>query len=582
MKFLAILTALVVSFSPFLITSPVYAATTKPDKPLATTVSHYMEVSVVLIGFDQSLIDVDYLEANLEYEIHPILQVYEISHGSVYNLVFDVNMADSFFTYELRDFLMSVAQIQHVPKFFNSSDDTNLYAVINAVSTEDWLNEHADEFGGIPSDGYTLLIANMSSISNYCHYYSIEYHDLDGYSEKAKYYDTGISFPIVNWMFSWGGHYDFYYIDLSAGDPEYDYSLIGHIPMQYLESENYTVTKMGMTEYVADYAAEAVRNLFAPSYCYSPTYSTSYSVKILLFDNTSRITSLNYTEVINRSLIKSAFESLIPEASWDVEITFEFLPEDVALYSVVEDSVVYDFWTTGHGDDSLHAVYFDYRPIYYYLLTHLDNYVDTSGEAVVIPVFCFIFPSAGNLGATWKEYIMLPSRRDPNGLWGVSLPDMALISHSERDVFAWGYCLSQVVIHEVGHMMGLMHPFSYGSTENYVSSVMAYLPYEYGFSSFDHDAIQRGHGDYLNALTQVEVRERTELIEGILLASVGLVIGVVVSSAFWLWFSKRKKLLPPTLPTYQPSLGIKYCLHCGAEIPNFAVYCPRCGAKQRE
>lgn len=580
LKFFAIFTVLIVSFSLVLSTSPVYAATIKPDKPLATTVSHYIEVSVVLIGFDQDFIDIDYLEANLEYEIHPILQVYEINHGSVYNLIYDVTIADPFFTDDLRDFLMSVAQIQQVPKFFNSSDDTSLYAVIDAVSTENWLNEHADEFGGIPSGGYTLLIANMSSLSNCYHYYSIEYYDLDEYSEKAKYYDTGISFPVVNWMFSWGGHYNFYYIDLSAGDPEYDYSLIGHIPMQCLESKNYTVTKASMTEYVADYAAEAVRNLFVPSYPYSPTYSTSYSIKILFFDNTTRITALNYTEVINASLIKSAFESLIPDASWDVEITFRSLRDDSVLYSVVENSLVYDFWTTGYGNDSLHAVYFDYRPIYYYLLNNLHNYVDTSGEAVVIPVFCFIFPSAGNLGATWKEYIMLPSRRDPNGLWGVALPEMALISHSERDVFAWGYCLSQVVIHEVGHMMGLMHPFSYGLTENYVSSVMAYLPYEYGFSSFDRDAIQRGHRDYLDALSQVEVMESAELIKGALLVSVGLVIGIVVSSAFWLWYSKRKKVVPPTLPPYPPPLIRKYCARCGAEIPTFAVFCPRCGAKQ--
>ncbi|MDH5770113.1 MAG: hypothetical protein OEZ25_02330, partial [Candidatus Bathyarchaeota archaeon] len=241
LKFFFTLTVLIVSFSPFLSKSPVYAATIEPDKPLATTVSHYIEISVVLIGFDQDFIDIDYLKANLEYEIHPILQVYEINHGSVYNLVYDVTMADSSFTDDLKDFLMSVAQIQSVPEFLNSNNDTNLYAAIDAASTENWLNEHADEFGGIPSNGYTLLIANMSSVSNYYHYYSIEYYDLDEYSEKAKYYDTGISFPVVNWMFSWGGHYNFYYIDLSAGDPEYDYSLIEHIPMQCLESKNYTV-----------------------------------------------------------------------------------------------------------------------------------------------------------------------------------------------------------------------------------------------------------------------------------------------------------------------------------------------------
>ena len=580
MNFFAILTVLVVSFSPILSVSTVYAATTEPDKPLATAVSHYTEISVVLIGFDPDFIDIDYLKANLEYEIHPLLQVYEVNHGSVYNLVYDVSLADPSFINELRAFLSSHAQPQEVPEFLNYENDTSLYAVLNATSVENWLNEHANEFGGIPSDGYTLLIANMSNLSSHYHYYSIEYRDLDKYSEKARYYDTGKSFPLINWMFSWGGHHNFYYIDLSAGDPEYDYSLIGHIPIQCLESKNYTVTKTSMTELVADYAAEAVRNLFVPSYVYLPTYSTSYSIKILLFDNTSRITSLNYTDVINPSLIRSAYESFMPNASWSVEITLRSLRDDPKLYSVVEDSLMYDFWETEYGNDKLHVAYFDYRPIYDYLLTNLDDYVDTSGEAVVIPVFCFIFSSEGNLGATWKEYVALPSRRDPNGLWGVALPEMVLISHSERDIFAWGYCLSHVVIHEVGHMMGLMHPFSYGETENYVSSAMAYLTYEYGFSSFDRDAIKRGHGDYLEALSQMEAKEATELIKVFLLVSVGLVIGVVVSSAFWLWYSKSKKAVPPTFPPYPPPLERKYCVMCGAPIPTLAAYCPRCGAKQ--
>ncbi len=578
-----ILLVIVISSQLFFNAPFAYAATTEPDKPLVEAISHYMKISIVLIGFDSKFIDVDYLKGNLEYEIHPILQAYEISHGSVYHLVYDIITADQSFTSELEDFLASITRVQHVPKFLDSHNDTDLYAVIDALSTEDWLHDHSDEFGGIPSDGYTLLIANMSDLSSHYHYYSIEYYDLDGYSKKAKYYNAGvpgISFPIVNWMFSWGGRYRFYYIDLSAGDPEYDYSGTGHIPMQCLEYENRTLTRTSITEYVSDYAAEAVRNLFAPSYCYSPTYSMSYDISILLFDNTSRITSSNYTEVINPSLIKSAFENLVPNSSWNVELTFKSLRDDPGLYSIIEDSVVYDNWTTGYEGDKLHVVYFDYRPIYYYLLRNFHNYVDTSGEAVVLPVFCFVFSSAGNLGATWKEYITSPSRCDPSGLWGVALPEMALISHSERDIFAWGYCLSHVVIHEVGHMMGLMHPFSYGLTEDYVSSAMAYSPYEYNFSVFDRDAIKRGHEDLLRALSNAEVERTAELIRGILLVSVGLVVGIVISSAFWLWYSKRIKAAPPTFPPYPPRPIRRYCTQCGAEIPPFAVYCPKCGAKQ--
>lgn len=60
-----------------------------------------------------------------------------------------------------------------------------------------------------------------------------------------------------------------------------------------------------------------------------------------------------------------------------------------------------------------------------------------------------------------------------------------------------GFGFSNTIIHEVGHMLGLNHPFIYDPTEDFVSSVMAYYPYTCQFSQFDVDALQRGLADQL-------------------------------------------------------------------------------------
>jgi hypothetical protein len=60
-------------------------------------------------------------------------------------------------------------------------------------------------------------------------------------------------------------------------------------------------------------------------------------------------------------------------------------------------------------------------------------------------------------------------------------------------------------------MLGLMHPFSFDPTENFVASVMAYYPYENIFSIFDRDAEVRGQVDLLLRQT-AEVLSETPFV----------------------------------------------------------------------
>src|SRR5438552_8079920 len=52
-------------------------------------------------------------------------------------------------------------------------------------------------------------------------------------------------------------------------------------------------------------------------------------------------------------------------------------------------------------------------------------------------------------------------------------------------------------IHELGHMMGLNHPFIYDLTEDFTNTVMGYYAYSLNYSQFDRDTILRGVNDEL-------------------------------------------------------------------------------------
>jgi hypothetical protein len=129
-----------------------------------------------------------------------------------------------------------------------------------------------------------------------------------------------------------------------------------------------------------------------------------------------------------------------------------------------------------------------------------------------IPVFVFAFTGDYEFAFTFKESV---SEDFDRTIWGVALYDLVLISHSTEDFRrgdTWradppqpgkGFGFTNTVIHEVGHMLGLMHPFATLSdpTENFVASVMAYYPYEDSFSVFDRDALGRGQADQLLRVT---------------------------------------------------------------------------------
>jgi hypothetical protein len=85
-----------------------------------------------------------------------------------------------------------------------------------------------------------------------------------------------------------------------------------------------------------------------------------------------------------------------------------------------------------------------------------------------------------------------------------------------------GIGFTQAVIHEAGHSLGLMHPHQFGYLEDFVSSAMSYWSWEYKFSQFDKDAINRAHADQLiNSATTTLAEAQDVLNSRMALGSVG-------------------------------------------------------------
>ncbi|WP_455367251.1 hypothetical protein, partial [[Eubacterium] cellulosolvens] len=385
-----------------------------------------------------------------------------------------------------------------------------------------WLTDRLEVFGGPPENGYTLFVMNLydrapcftSEQFNQIiqkkaaiatpHYYNKTYTDTDLRLRTNRL-----------WMTSWGGHDRAYFIDVSAGPSMVDQQLplqlalsTNNIPMDTLYELKW------INQYISDYINGAVQNLFAPDFIYPISLAQKYTIDILVLDNRTENISPTIEETVNKEEIQKQLQSILPYAEVEVEAKYARLERHSELNDIVRSSTITGRVETSFPPSTLYPPNMvDLRPLYEWLSEsgedHLKDYfkVTRSNQEWSIPVIVFAFQKDFNLGVTYKEWLAQKGLK--MDIWGIALYDLVLISHSEYDLQmgdylisgpkqpAAGYGFTQTIIHEVGHMIGLNHPFIYDPTQNYVDSVMSYYPYPTSFSQFDKDVLWRGLADEL-------------------------------------------------------------------------------------
>ena len=484
-------------------------------------------VKVIFAGIDSNLINQEYLKWNAPQQRYPITEIPGISTGTTYSIQYDISFASTDFYSEFGSYLNSVGkQERRINVLWNESyfkiqgsyflnythysiNATNTYYPADDV--ESWLLSHAQNFGGLEQDGYTLMIADLSKevpsstatqfrsigtehqVTLTPHFYNKTYAD----------HDLGIQLN-RRYMTSWGGHNRFYFIDISAGPG----SAAEQLPVQLAAAVNNLTPKnpywpTWLTQYVSDYISGPVYNLFFPDFIYPLNYAQTYRVKIYVFDNRTNPTP-SIQSTVDSNEVKRQLSALVPFANVEVQTNFFKMSDYPELLNLVESSV----------SPSLVGLspIVDARPIYDWLSEsdkgNIGKFAKITRDSNTydIPEFIFAFQEDYNFGFTFKESIAKGAEFDRT-IWGVSLYDLVLISHSADDFKRGdlstpaqpnlGFGFTNTIIHETGHMLGLVHPFGYDPTENFVSSVMAYYPYEDIYSQFDKDLVQRGYTDQL-------------------------------------------------------------------------------------
>jgi len=478
-----------------------------------------LDIKIVFIGFNRSNIDTEYLawRENLPSQKVNKIMIGEREASVTYDLRYEFVFLERSFKQKLLDFLRGISVEKELENpWFNAETHNVLY---DANKVEEWFYKNRADYSGFPGNGYTFLIANLTELPSVSydqlaqpwknlaispHYYSVEYVDEDlGYRIRNRQFMT-----------AWGGHYRMWFFDVSAGP---SFNTPKDPPLQVVLTAlkidlNTQYGRIWLTQYLADYLWEAVWNFAVPQFVHEPIYSKRYRFTINVFDNRTDLerTSVPVDKTLNASRIKSSFKELLPYSEIEVSIKMQNYSSDPNLARVIKES--FKMIDVGTG-------YVDVRPVYRYLQLNIGKYVPRilrNEEEVTIPVFCFVFS---------KQHIAYTSKWEVRGskasLQGIALDDMAIISLTqyyelERGAIVKppqgtkGIGFSQTVIHESGHMLGLMHPFQFGQVGDFVDSPMSYFAHSYDFSQFDKDALRRMHADRILLESSAKLAEADE------------------------------------------------------------------------
>src|SRR5712664_3274537 len=386
-----------------------------------------LTIKIVLLGFSTADLNSSYLTSGINSIPVKYQQVLQgpINTGVMFNFTYQYlyEKPNSTLVQSFARYLNSIVKEQDTvpghlvsglsnPAFDNASTRVNLVHnyFYDASKVENWLISNQTLFGTIPTPGYTLFIANL----NRTIIPSLSHQQYQAYNTKCPapclstappiqvhYYNRTATDPDLglqltrHYMTGWGGTGRTYYTDLSAGTSYWT----DELPIQVAAGArgvnlSTPYGRIWAAEFINDYIAGAVDNLFAADQLYPVSYAQKYHFHLFVFDNRTRAEKAKGPKIsttLNTTMVQAELANLLPFATVTVSAKFSNVTDYPQLAAVVANA------TTKVKDPALSIPIVDARLVWNWLSSysesHMTQFINATRTTTTydIPGFLFAF-----------------------------------------------------------------------------------------------------------------------------------------------------------------------------------------------
>lgn len=293
---------------------------------------------------------------------------------------------------------------------------------VSASAIEEWLAFQVGKYVNVNAK-YMLFLINIPWIQIPRVYYV---------SNQSRSYMGFIAF---------GGNYPIYFIDLSViprPHPGSEYAL-----SNYGLRVNFSTTKpiwdikseLELTEILKHYISDFVSYVVVDDYVFFPKYSKLYDLNILILNYRDRETNSTLSIDINK--LRNILYNLTPYTNWNIDVYNIDGYRYSRIYQLINNSTIADNWIVIEYEDLVKVL----------VEEHLLNYT-YSWNYTYVP--CIILVAKRPLYLTHKFELNFTGIATPNGI---------VISYPGYRCRAIKDGIERVIAHEMGHVLGLSHPF---------------------------------------------------------------------------------------------------------------------------
>ncbi len=332
------------------------------------------------------------------------------------------------------------------------------YGMIDALAMEEYLYEN---FVGSNPQLDTPYSVNLAFVA-------MDLEDLDylhNYSILSKDDASGEYFTAMGLM-GYGGTYDMLFFDLYAA-PWFDIDIQTweYVFPPWVETLHDCGTNQCLVDLISYHTSESLQYVISPDLLYPLKNADKYVVDAVIYTKPggqNTVTPQTFEKFLDKDKVKKEFEFLYPHSEWDVNYSFERRDTHGLSYEFKKDleSASYFTFDNIYGEEKSIQL-LSVEKIQSGLLSWAQEQTKFSiPNTVKIPVLIEIDSSN-----TSDVYL------DMYGVLGIapSMPDSdesccAFGVTSQKKLWSEKIGITDLFTHEVGHTLGLMHPFM--STDN--------------------------------------------------------------------------------------------------------------------